>query len=412
MLGSFLMGLFQDGIVLGLSLPLPIAWLSPQHPFQRMSVFHTAFKTGFCGSLTTFSSWNSAMVVLIYGTGSNGSSQLWLALLGYIIGMETALGSFVCGKSVARLLHRKVNPMLALEAHAVRDRKEEGVYIYWELPDFERRFLTLIDVADEQAHNNLDLSVEHLEAWRRSTVDARRVRHPLLPALCALEEAALITREPLPKDAETLARDQGWDVDALLQWAAESERHPSSSSTFALAQPPNANEVSRWFTLPVAAFFFWFLIFAIFVAFVMFNEDEDPTVIYRTMSFAMLFAPFGSFAQWWLADYNGKLSKYPWFPYGTFGANMLGSIISITAIATEYYIDQHNYGRFNFWRVGSIRAIRIGFAGCLTTVSTFVAEIHGFMQEHTDYAYPYIFTSLSVACVLSTIIYGIIAYAI
>ena len=58
-LGSFLMGIFQDGAVLNLAVPLTIAWVAPNHPFQSMAVLHKAFTTGFCGSLTTFSSWNA-----------------------------------------------------------------------------------------------------------------------------------------------------------------------------------------------------------------------------------------------------------------------------------------------------------------------------------------------------------------
>ena len=56
LLGSFLMGLFQDGAVLGLAVPMAIAWLPMNHSFQKAVVLHAAFKTGFCGSLTTYSS--------------------------------------------------------------------------------------------------------------------------------------------------------------------------------------------------------------------------------------------------------------------------------------------------------------------------------------------------------------------
>ena len=56
-LGCFFMGLLQDGNALGLPVNMPIAWLNEAHVFQSMTILHLGLKTGFCGSLTTFSSW-------------------------------------------------------------------------------------------------------------------------------------------------------------------------------------------------------------------------------------------------------------------------------------------------------------------------------------------------------------------
>lgn len=48
MLGSFLMGLLSPP-----RLTHPLAWFRPDHPLQSHTVFHSALKTGLCGSLTT-----------------------------------------------------------------------------------------------------------------------------------------------------------------------------------------------------------------------------------------------------------------------------------------------------------------------------------------------------------------------
>ena len=80
MLGSFIMGFFQSGATLGLALPLAIAWLRPQNSLQKMPILHKGITTGFCGSLTTFSGWNSAMVVLLYGTGQSRSTHVFNAI--------------------------------------------------------------------------------------------------------------------------------------------------------------------------------------------------------------------------------------------------------------------------------------------------------------------------------------------
>ena len=76
LLGSFLMGLFQDSTVLGLAVPMAVAWLGPHHSFQNAKILHTAFKTGFCGSLTTFSSWNSEMIVMIFSLELHDNPQV------------------------------------------------------------------------------------------------------------------------------------------------------------------------------------------------------------------------------------------------------------------------------------------------------------------------------------------------
>ena len=45
-------------------------------------------------SLTTFSSWNSEMVILMLGAGHR-QSLVFRGLLGYFIGIETGLGMYI-----------------------------------------------------------------------------------------------------------------------------------------------------------------------------------------------------------------------------------------------------------------------------------------------------------------------------
>lgn len=60
LLGSFVMGLVSFS---GKTIP----WLSKDHPIQQDDLFHLMISTGFCGSLTTFASWNTQMVVMMVG---------------------------------------------------------------------------------------------------------------------------------------------------------------------------------------------------------------------------------------------------------------------------------------------------------------------------------------------------------
>jgi fluoride ion exporter CrcB/FEX len=59
-LGSFIMGLVS-------SKAIRIPWLRKDHPLQKDDVYHVMISTGFCGSLTTFASWNTQMVAMMVG---------------------------------------------------------------------------------------------------------------------------------------------------------------------------------------------------------------------------------------------------------------------------------------------------------------------------------------------------------
>ena len=113
--------------------------------------------------------------------------------------------------------------------------------------------------------------------------------------------------------------------------------------------------------------------------------------------------------RWQISSLNGtmKTEGWEWFPLGTFLANFIGSIISIVAIGYEYDMEASRsmYDVTLFWGIGTVRAVKVGFVGSLTTVSTFVAEINGFMLQ-TDHAYPYILTTLVSCSTAASIFYA------
>ena len=354
------------------------------------------------------------MVVLIFGTGSNLHTQIWLALLGYIVGMETAQGSYVAGKSLARFIHGYVNPSLVEEAHLLQEKEAEGIYIHRELPDYERRVLLDLNMeplaeSDEIVPVN---ALDTLVRWRESTSSARRLHHPLLPSLLEIEKAAMVLNMPISRSAQAFARSEGWDIDALHRWVDEKALMCSHTGLNTWNKVFVQRTLhSRWLTLPVAAFILWSLIFGLVMCVIFLSSDEAIIVTYRTMAFAMLVAPFGAVLRWRLGALNGVLTSYSWFPFGTYTANVFGSIVSITCVALEYHLEKNRMTNY-FWTIGSIRVIRIGFAGCLTTVSTFAAEANNFIHFKTNHAYPYILTTIVSACIPSVIIYAILVYAL
>jgi CrcB protein len=109
MLGSFFAGLLTPSITTGHN----IAWFRADHPLQQNKVFQAALRIGFCGSLTTFSSWNTQMVVMMDGTATVLGSQVPAALFGYMIGIMCPIASFFFGRHVYEwwiTIHSDVEP--------------------------------------------------------------------------------------------------------------------------------------------------------------------------------------------------------------------------------------------------------------------------------------------------------------
>lgn len=111
--------------------------------------------------------------------------------------------------------------------------------------------------------------------------------------------------------------------------------------------------------------------------------------------FALVFAPLGCLLRFYVSLHlNGKI---PSFPLGTFAVNIFG-----TALEGMFYDLQHvPLGR----RVGcqTLQGLMDGFCGCLTTVSTWVAELKGLRIRH---AYVYGSVSVAVGVGLMVIIMG------
>ena len=334
------------------------------------------------------------MIVMTFGTGDvSKTSQVVSAFLGYIIGMETALGSYVFGKMIATFIYRWRNPGNAQEADASLERAKEGVYINHGLPEFERRYLPDLEM-DHMEHTMH--GVAYLERWRRSTREARRVNHELLSPLCEIENAMLIKAHPFSAQAEGVAQNAGWDLEALSEWVKLNPR--------TVPEPPTS---SFLFTIPVSTILFIALASPLLLGLIFVNDEHAYSVTYRTMMYSGCLAPFGALVRWNLSALNGKLpGDLSWIPAGTFIANVSGSVISIIMVALEL-----SMAADGFWTVGTMRAIKVGFCGCLTTVSSFVSEVNVLMKKPNQHkAYLYIVMSLLTSALLASAVYAWIVY--
>lgn len=124
--------------------------------------------------------------------------------------------------------------------------------------------------------------------------------------------------------------------------------------------------------------------------------------------FALVFAPPGCLLRFYASlKLNGIVAA---FPLGTFAVNMFG-----TAIEGMCYDVQHVgvgvMGRVGGGRVGCqvLQGVQDGFCGCLTTVSTWVAEINGLKCKH---GWAYAVASVIGALCMMVVIMGSVRWSV
>lgn len=118
-------------------------------------------------------------------------------------------------------------------------------------------------------------------------------------------------------------------------------------------------------------------------------------------TFALVFAPLGCLLRFYLAlKLNGKI---PWFPLGTFVANMLGVIVYATCYTLQHVSLDHDIIGGSIITCQLLQGIEDGFCGCLTTISTWAIELTTLQRRH---AYFYGAASCLVGLALAVVIIG------
>ncbi|KAK8232063.1 putative chromosome condensation protein [Phyllosticta capitalensis] len=116
--------------------------------------------------------------------------------------------------------------------------------------------------------------------------------------------------------------------------------------------------------------------------------------------FACVFAPLGALLRWWL---SARLNPcVPSFPLGTFAVNVFGTAVLGMAFDLQH-VRIGGGALVGGGRVGCqvLEGVMDGFCGCLTTVSTWVAEIRGLRTKQAyTYAGASVLTGLGVLIVI------------
>jgi fluoride ion exporter CrcB/FEX len=327
-------GCFIMGLVTSLKPDVwpPLPWFRYDHPLQQHDAYHVGIRTGLCGSITTFSSWNAQMIVMMDGTGTQLGSQIVAALFGYVIGFFCAVSSFMVGTHVSTWLTRWKNPEIAHED-------------------------------DEELRLNTVESIDHGEG-------SLRRRH-------------VSTLGPTPPQR----------IIVFPQFL-------SSENQFC----------HRWRALFCSGRIPFVILVVLLATYAIGGLANDDT-FYRTMFFTSIFTPPGALLRWELYKWNSRISsqrsrRMKWLPWGTFVANVLGSCVCILLLALQirYFDDSVN----NIWAISLLTALRAGFAGSLSTVSTMVKEMYELNSKFPYHAKAYHYATLTV---VSSIVLGLCLYS-
>ena len=428
-LGCFLMGLWQPSDDLGLATHIPIASLAERHFFQEWRLHHVGLRTGFCGSLTTLASWNSQAVRLADGSAfaDSGGSQLAVALLTYILGLQTAMLSFRCGQDVAVWIFRSIHPHWAREEDLLAFAFSSGKAEYQNhgsqhhdhrhglhktpLTDYERHYLAFLIPQQEYriAEQNVS-ALEDLEKWKISTDQFRLLaaqssggsghEHDLITVLHNLERHVLLDHDqnsPIPEQWQDAVNEHGWDLAALQRFARKvhTGAGASSAATHHEATPSSPMKFHWSFVRGVVAATPFLLAVALLAVFFILDYLDVNRQYYRNMWTAALLSPLGAVLRWKLSSWNGRLrgTAWMWFPLGTFAANWTACLVSVVLSALE---DSQRLVTGN--EAVLAFALKAGLAGCMSTVSSYAAEGSSLQKLYPHHAkgYNYLLGTLVV----------------
>ena len=268
-------------------------------------------RVGFCGCLSTFSSWNSAMINLLW----NG--HITQALVGYAIGIQLPIISYRAGQ------HAAVYWFVWRRRREVKRAERRGGYGL-RLRGGE------IDSDDESEGNSMNGDTFHDEP------------------------------EDIEANFDGTPTDDGGSLDRQSRHSLDSghgpkrKRNPNGGR---ILVDDNAADRTTPSVRAIATAVFLLMI-TLLINSLFFLDDTQTSI-------SLLFSPFGVLARWRLMRLN-KLR--PGFPLGTFACNMLGCALS----GSLGSLLAGNPGPEESMVVQSMIQ---GFAGALSSLAAFVVEL-------------------------------------
>ncbi|KAL4570410.1 hypothetical protein LXL04_026062 [Taraxacum kok-saghyz] len=141
----------------------------------------------------------------------------------------------------------------------------------------------------------------------------------------------------------------------------------------------------------------------------LFKKDLESDSNTSHLWLGCIVGPIGVWTRFYLAKFNGKgLGKtkmMKWMPFGTLIANVSASCIMAAFATLKEAVEGKHFGIVS-------TGMQFGLCGCLSTVSTFIAEF-GAMREGVDtwQAYVYALVTMIGSFGLGTLIYSVPVWA-
>ncbi|KAK9758242.1 hypothetical protein RND81_01G217600 [Saponaria officinalis] len=120
---------------------------------------------------------------------------------------------------------------------------------------------------------------------------------------------------------------------------------------------------------------------------------------------ACFVGPFGVWIRWWLARVNGRglgrSGRWKWIPFGTLIANVSAACMMATLATVKKAVNRTDCDTV-------ANGIQFGLMGCLSTVSTLMAEFNVLRKSsHPWRAYAYVGLTIVISFGFGTLIYSV-----
>ncbi|XP_038697838.1 fluoride export protein 1-like [Tripterygium wilfordii] len=187
-----------------------------------------------------------------------------------------------------------------------------------------------------------------------------------------------------------------------FKWVLKRMNNKGSSKT----GTNHSNSINKWWIQLVVLIVLMIILALLWsISGILLVKEFNRNNARAQLCLACVVGPFGVWVRWLLARLNGcglgRRERMKWVPFGTMIANVSAACVMA---ALAIIIKEVNTSTCNTIVTG----IQFGFLGCLSTVSTFVAEFNAMSESnHPWRAYAYALMTIGLSFGLGTLIYSV-----
>jgi fluoride ion exporter CrcB/FEX len=317
----------------------PVMFANPKSRFDK--VHYIAITTGLCGSITTFSTWMMECNKNFY--------------LQWDLSWGNIAGSYNGGRFLEWIISMWVGVALPIAALRLGKALGEWYDAKWTTTTFQRaKFAPIFNLENLPWRAPREVQEEIRRQPKTEMVPADHEQDPL--EYDGTEFVTNVLHQEKPKDNNS---------EISLSLAEQEELEAKDPANHFLYFWTDYN-FSEWMLI---GFFFISTILLMFIPFFGF-----PTWDFFT--YTAFFGVIGASLRYQFAFWN---PTYPNFPMGTFTANILGTyLLAAFTLLSKFFVEY-----YDLEMQAILFGLSTGFCGCLTTVSTFVAELDSLPTFHS-----------------------------